>query len=60
MTQNEMVKRLGFEDKLNRDDISKYERGIREPSLLVLLEYARAIGVSTDYLIDDQRDLPRF
>jgi transcriptional regulator with XRE-family HTH domain len=38
--------------------ISRYERGQREPSLLVLLEYARLAGISTDVLIDDKKDLP--
>lgn len=38
--------------------ISEYERGIREPSLLVLLAYARLAKVSTDVLIDDKLDLP--
>ena len=38
--------------------ISRYETGQREPSLLVLLEYARLAGISTDVLIDDELDLP--
>jgi len=58
LSQNEMVKRLGLEEKLIRSDISKYERGDREPSLLTLLEYSRAVNVSTDLLIDDDADLP--
>lgn len=58
LSQNEMVSRLGLEDKLIRSDISKYERGVREPSLLVVLKYAKAIGVSTDALIDDEENLP--
>ncbi|HYX73009.1 MAG TPA: helix-turn-helix transcriptional regulator [Nitrososphaera sp.] len=37
--------------------ISEFERGKREPSLLVLLKYARVVGVSTDMLIDDDLDL---
>ena len=43
--------------KLNQDlsvgRISEYERGIREPNLMVLLQYARAVRISTDELIDD-------
>ncbi len=39
--------------------ISRYETGQREPSLLVLLEYARLAGVSTDVLIDDKLNLPK-
>jgi transcriptional regulator with XRE-family HTH domain len=58
LSQNELLSRLGLSERLNRDDISKYERGVREPSLIVLLRYARAAGVSTDALIDDELDLP--
>ena len=39
--------------------ISRFETGQREPSLLVLLEYARMIGISTDVLIDDKLNLPK-
>jgi transcriptional regulator with XRE-family HTH domain len=49
---------LGLEDKLNREDISKFERGIREPPLKVILKYARAINISTDFLLDDELTLP--
>ena len=58
LSQNEILSRMGLTERLNRDDISKYERGVREPSLLVLLRYARTAGVSTDVLIDDSLDLP--
>jgi transcriptional regulator with XRE-family HTH domain len=58
LSQNEMLRYIGLEEKLIRSDISKYERGVREPSLLVLLAYAKSIGISTDVLIDDERDLP--
>lgn len=58
LSQNEILSRMGLTERLNRDDISKYERGVREPSLLVLLRYAHAAGISTDVLIDDSLDLP--
>jgi transcriptional regulator with XRE-family HTH domain len=58
LSQNEILSRLGLTERLNRDDISKYERGVREPSLLVLLRYARAASISTDALIDDEMNLP--
>jgi transcriptional regulator with XRE-family HTH domain len=58
LSQNEILSRLGLTERLNRDDISKYERGVREPSLPVLLRYARVVGISTDVLIDDDLDLP--
>jgi transcriptional regulator with XRE-family HTH domain len=58
LSQDGMVRRLGLEDRLSRDDISKYERGVREPSLIVLLKFARAASVCLDYLVDDERILP--
>lgn len=59
LSQDEMVRRLGLEDRLLREEISKYERGLRTPSLLTLLKYARAAGLIVDDLIDDEVDLPK-
>jgi transcriptional regulator with XRE-family HTH domain len=58
LSQNGMVRRLGLEDEIERDYISKYERGTLEPSLWVLLQYARAANVWADVLIDNDLDLP--
>jgi transcriptional regulator with XRE-family HTH domain len=58
LSQNEILSRMRLTERLNRDDISKYERGVREPSLRVILRYARLAGISTDVLIDDKLDLP--
>lgn len=58
LSQNGMVRRLGLEDEIERDYISKYERGTLEPSLWVLLQYARAANVWVDALIDNDIDLP--
>jgi transcriptional regulator with XRE-family HTH domain len=58
LSQDEMVRRLSLEDQLTREEISKYERGLRVPSLLTLLKYARAAGLIVDDLIDDDLELP--
>lgn len=58
LSQNEMLKKLGFQNRLFRSNISQYERGDREPPLLVLLQYARAVNISVDILIDDELNLP--
>jgi transcriptional regulator with XRE-family HTH domain len=58
LSQNEMLRVLGSPDRLLQTSISGYERGMREPSLLVLLEYARVAGICMDVLIDDKLDLP--
>lgn len=58
LSQSEMLKRLGYEDDIWYTQISAYEKGSRQPPLLVLLEYARVANVSTDVLIDDEKELP--
>lgn len=58
LSQNQLIRRLGFVDEITQDYISAYERGVREPPLPVLLEYARAANVYVDALIDDSVDLP--
>ena len=40
--------------------ISRFERGEREPSLLVLLAYARVVGVPVDAIIDDRITIGKF
>ena len=57
LSQNEMIQKLGLEHALVRSTISAFERGVREPSYPVLLKYARAVGISTDVLIDDELKL---
>lgn len=59
LSQNEMIRRMGLDEELRREEISDFERGKRVPSLLVTLRYARAFGVSADVLIDDELDLPQ-
>jgi transcriptional regulator with XRE-family HTH domain len=58
LSQNEMVRRLGLADEIERDYISKFERGTLEPTLRVLLQYARCVNVYVEALIDNDLDLP--
>jgi transcriptional regulator with XRE-family HTH domain len=59
LSQEQIAKRLETErSPIYPTHISEFERGLREPSLLTLLQYARLAGVSTDVLIDDDLDLP--
>jgi transcriptional regulator with XRE-family HTH domain len=58
LSQGDLLNRLGLGDEMERDYISKYERGVLEPPLHVLLGYARLLGISTDVLIDDALDIP--
>jgi transcriptional regulator with XRE-family HTH domain len=58
LSQGGMVRALGYEGKLTREDISKYERGVQTPSLLTLLAYAKVAKIIVDTLIDDEVELP--
>jgi len=59
LSQNELIGRLDFEElDLVQGTISTYELGKREPSLPLLLKYARLAGVAVDILIDDGLNLP--
>lgn len=58
LSQDGIIRHMGLTGRHSRDDISKYERGLREPLLLTLLKYAEAAGVWVDVLINDDLDLP--
>ena len=55
MTQQEIADRLGTD----ASSISRFERGIREPSLLEILAYSRMSGVGVELLIDDKMSLAK-
>jgi transcriptional regulator with XRE-family HTH domain len=62
LSQGGLIRHLGLEEQIERDYISKYERGILEPTLDVLLAYARALstnrsGEFLEALIDDNIEL---
>lgn len=58
LSQGGMVRRLGLEDELERDYISKFERDVLEPPLHVLCAYAEVCNVFIDVLVIDDLDLP--
>jgi transcriptional regulator with XRE-family HTH domain len=60
LSQNEMIRQLGFEGELIQAHISAYERQRenRIPPLGVVLQYARCAGVEMEVLVDDRLDLP--
>jgi transcriptional regulator with XRE-family HTH domain len=59
LSQSEIARRLGLTGEFSRGKISEFENGRREPSLLVLLKYARVAGVPMEDLVDDKIDLPK-
>jgi transcriptional regulator with XRE-family HTH domain len=62
LSQGGLVKHLGLETQIGRDYISKFERDLLEPTLNVLLAYARAISRSKsgdvlEAIIDDEKEI---
>jgi transcriptional regulator with XRE-family HTH domain len=59
LTQAQMAARLSHaKSPLHPGQVSRFEQGKREPSLLLLLKYARIAGISMDVLVDDELYLP--
>jgi len=60
LTQQQIAERLSnIESPPQAGHISEFERGIREPSLLVLLAVARLARVPMEVLVDDELALPK-
>src|SRR5690242_4572104 len=58
LSQTEMHRRLDVEDEIPYTRISDYELDKSEPTLMIILSYARLACVPTEVLIDDELDLP--
>jgi transcriptional regulator with XRE-family HTH domain len=58
LSQIQLVKAMEIDDQVAYHRISEYESGRREPSLLVLLAYARLAGVHLEDIVDDNLELP--
>lgn len=60
LTQAKMIEIINpGETGYSRARISQYEKGIRIPSLIEVLNYARFARVPVETLLDDNLDLPR-
>lgn len=58
LSQTEMHRRLDVGDEIPYTRISDYELDKSEPTLMILLSYARLASLPTEVLIDDELDLP--
>ncbi|HEY6327953.1 MAG TPA: helix-turn-helix transcriptional regulator [Blastocatellia bacterium] len=59
LTQIKVAERLRVvRPTIQGGHVAEYEGGRREPSLIVLLEYARMAGIPVDFFLDDELDLP--
>jgi transcriptional regulator with XRE-family HTH domain len=58
LTGEELIERLDCPSShLNTGSITLYEKGLRVPSLIVLLKYAKLAKVHLEVLVDDELDL---
>jgi transcriptional regulator with XRE-family HTH domain len=58
MSQREIVKALNYRDTpLRASQISQYESGQREPTMMLVLAYARLAKVPMEILVDDKMRL---
>lgn len=58
LSQSELLTTLGLEEEMSYPRISDYELGKTDPSLIVLVEYARVAGVNLEVIADDRLNLP--
>jgi transcriptional regulator with XRE-family HTH domain len=58
LSQNGLIRQLGFEGVLVQASISGYESGTREPPLPVLLRYSEISCIWVNSIIDDDLDIP--
>ena len=55
LSQPQLAKR--FDGQIPYNNISKYEHGVNEPPLAILLAYSRVAGVRVEEIIDDALNL---
>jgi transcriptional regulator with XRE-family HTH domain len=58
LSQNEMIRRMGLNEELTREEMSSFELGRRQPNLFILWAYASVANLYVDALILDSMDLP--
>lgn len=59
LTQHQMLERLNYRrSTVVVGNISNFERDMREPPVLLLLQYARVAGIPLEAIVDDDLDLP--
>jgi transcriptional regulator with XRE-family HTH domain len=58
LSQPQIYSRLGVEEEITYHRISEFELDKSEPTLMVLLQYARVAGVHMEDLVDDELNLP--
>lgn len=58
LSQAELIRHMGLDERLTKSNISAFERGTHEPSLLTLYAYSEAANVYLEVLVRDDLKLP--
>lgn len=59
LSQAGMVRQLDYtESALRPAQLSNFEQGKREPPVMLILAYARAVRIPMELLVDDRLELP--
>ena len=58
LSQAEIIRHMGLEERLTKSNISAFERGTHEPSLLTLYAYSEAANIWLEVLVRDELDIP--
>ena len=58
LSQNQILKEMGLDDKYTRNNLSNFETGKRGTPWAIQLGYARLANISVDLLLDDKLALP--
>lgn len=58
ISQNVLIRKMGMEEVLEKERISKYERDILEPPLHVICAYADLANVYLEAIVKDELNLP--
>jgi len=59
LSQNQMLVKIGLDEKYTRNNLSNYELDVREAPLDIVLGYARVGGMTVEMLVDDKVELPK-
>ncbi|MEO6589691.1 MAG: hypothetical protein ABIP06_10335 [Pyrinomonadaceae bacterium] len=58
-SQRGLIRAINMEGELSQAEISMFEKGTRQPNLIVLRKYAVLARIWIDYLVKDEWELPQ-
>jgi transcriptional regulator with XRE-family HTH domain len=59
LTQSELIDKFGLGKEIKQQHVSAWEKGIREPDLQTLLQYAEVANICVEILMSEKSELPK-